>query len=1046
MCFSVKKFFFQQYKSKIDCYQKIKYTNYSVKATLMIGRLLITVLLIVLLCPQGWAQDRQVSGRITSQEDGSAVPGVNVVVEGTTKGTTSDVDGNYSIQLTPSENTLVFSFVGFKPSIIQVDSRSVVDVVLEPDITSLDEIVVVGYGTQREKDLTSAITTIRTEDIVKTPTGQAMQALQGKVAGVQIVSNGSPGDAPTVRIRGIGSYTRTDEEEGDIDSEPLYVVDGMFFDNIDFLNTADIESISVLKDASAAAIFGVRASNGVVLIETKTGDYNQAARISYNGYYGVQRAQNVLKMANAEQFTNMANESGVAGDANNILNAMQRYGRSRINPNVPDVNTDWYDAALRTAAIQNHSIDVSGGGERTTYLIGGSFFGQEGILDMKNDYERFNLRSRIDYDATDWLKIGANINLSNASKNSPDNAVWNQTYYAVPIMPVIDEQNVNAVPERWANAQDLGYRAGQNPFPTMRYNFDFMRIRKILANFYAEIQIIPDKLTFKSAYNSASTFLNQREMDLPYYIGDNFNRPTATLTKKSETWVNQIWDNVLTYNESFGSHNLTVMAGTSFRDESFEMLKAAGTEFADLNEKAWYLDQAGTIDINAVTDDGLRQYGISYFARVAYNFADKYLVYGTMRADGSSKYQEKWGYFPSFGLGWVISEEPFMADVAAINFLKLRASWGQLGNDKIPASDGANTTAAIQTALNDVLFTGTKTTNTFSYLEWELTEETNLGITASILGDRLSLDADYYIRDTKNAAITVVPPMGGTPVLRSVGVIRNSGFELGLNWKDELPGGLTYTIGVNMATLENEVRDLYGQPYLDGGSAEFRQRSIVGEPLLAFYGYEVTGVYQNNEEVQADPVAVANSLVPGDLKFRDANGDGELTADDRVVLGSYFPTFTYGVNLGTSYMGFDLSVNLMGQSGNKILNRKRGEIIWTPDGNMDADLAINRWHGEGTSNEYPSSAGLRKGWNQRMSTFFVEDGSFFRIQNVSLAYNLGRKQLFGTEMPDTRIILTAERPLTVFSYNGFNPEVQDGVDIQTYPIPAVYTVGLNVTF
>lgn len=1045
--FLLKNSSFSGTNTKLTVFKNQVHQIFSLKITLMIGRLLVTLLLMALLCPPGWAQDRQVSGRITSQEDGTAVPGVNVVVEGTTKGTTSDVDGNYSIQLTPSENTLVFSFVGFRSSIIQVDSRSVIDVVLEPDITSLDEIVVVGYGTQRERDLTSAITTVRTDEIVKTPTGQAMQALQGKVPGVQIVSNGSPGDAPSVRIRGVGSYPRDGGTGAKIDSEPLYVVDGMFFDNIDFLNTSDIESISVLKDASAAAIFGVRASNGVVLIETKTGDFNQPARINYNGYYGVQRAQNVLKMANAEQFTNMANESGFAGDANNILNAMQRYGRSRINPNVPDVNTDWYDEVLRTAAIQNHSIDVSGGGERATYLIGGSFFGQEGILDMKNDYERFNLRTRVDYQANDWLKIGGNVNISNANKYSPDNAVWNQTYYAVPIMPVIDEQNVNAVPERWANAQDIGYRSGQNPFPTMRYNEDFMRIRKILSNFYVELDLIPDKLSFKSAYNSSYTFLGQREMDLPYYIGDNFNRPVATLTKKTETWVNQIWDNVLTYNESFGNHNLTVMGGTSFRDDSFQMLTARGSEFADLNEKAWYLDQAGTIDINNVTDDGYRQYGISYFARVAYNFSDKYLVYGTMRADGTSKYQEKWGYFPSFGVGWVMSEENFMEGVGFIDFLKLRGSWGQLGNDKIPASDGANTTEPIQTSLDDVLFTGTKTTNTFSYLEWELNEEWNAGITASMIGDRLSLDADYFVRDTKNAAITIVQPLGGESVLRSAGIIRNSGFELGLTWNDNLSGGdVTYTIGVNLATLKNEVRDLYGQPYLEGGSAEFRQRSYVGEPLVAFYGYEVAGVYQNNEQIQADPVAVANGLVPGDFVYRDINGDGDITDQDRTVLGSYFPTFTYGANLGASYRGFDLSVNLMGQSGNKILNRKRGEVIWTPDGNMDADLAINRWHGEGTSNQYPSSAGLRKSWNQRMSTYFVEDGSFFRIQNVSLAYNLGRKQLFGAEMPDARIILTAERPLTVFSYNGFNPEVADGVDIQTYPIPAVYTVGLNVTF
>ncbi|MDV3307932.1 MAG: TonB-dependent receptor [Cyclobacteriaceae bacterium] len=1013
----------------------------------MTGRLLIAVLFSVLLHPEVWAQDRQVSGRVTSQDDGSPVPGVNVVVEGTTRGTTTDVDGNYTIQLGPNENTLVFSFVGFQPTVVQVDGRTVIDVVLQSDITALDEVVVVGYGTQRERDLTSAITTISTEDIVKTPTGQAMQALQGKVPGLQVVSSGAPGDAPSVRVRGIGSYPRSSDEAGEsINSEPLYVVDGMFFDNIDFLNPADIKSISVLKDASAAAIFGVRASNGVVLIETKTGDYNQAARITYNGYYGVQRAQNILKMANAEQFTNMANESGVAGEALNILNAMQRYGRSRINPNVPDVNTDWYKEVLRTAAIQNHSVDVSGGSDRTTYLVGGSFFGQEGILDMKNDYERFNLRSRVDYQATDWLQIGANLNLSNAKKNSPDNAVWNQTYYAVPIMPVYDEQNVNAWPERWANAQDLGYRAGQNPFPTMRYNTDFMRIRKLLANFYVDLQLIPDKLSFKSTYNSAQTFLNQREMDLPYYIGDNFNRPTATLTKRTETWVNQIWDNVLTYEQSFGLHHVTAMVGTSFRDESFEMLRARGSEFVDLNEKAWYLDQAGTIDIDYTTDDGLRQYGISYFARIAYNFSDRYLVYGTMRADGSNKYQETWGYFPSVGLGWVMSEEPFMDGVNFIDFLKLRASWGQLGNDKIPASDGANTTEPITTALGDVLFSGTKTTNNFSYLEWELNEELNFGLSAELLGSRLSLETDYYIRDTKNAAISVVPPLGGAAALRPVGVIRNSGFELGLTWNDELSNGISYNIGVNLATLKNEVRDLYGQPYLDGGMAEFRQRSIVGEPLLAFYGYEVLGVYQNDEEIQADPIAVANGLVPGDFKYRDRNGDGELTEADRTVLGSYFPTFTYGVNLGATWRNFNLSVNLMGQSGNKILNRKRGEIIWTPDGNMDADLAKNRWHGEGTSNKYPSSAGLRKAWNQKMSTYFVEDGAFFRIQNVSLSYDLGRKQLFNTEMPATRIILTAERPLTVFNYNGFNPEVADGVDIQTYPIPAVYTVGLNVTF
>src|SRR5690606_4285895 len=278
------------------------------------------------------------------------------------------------------------------------------------------------------------------------------------------------------------------------------------------------------------------------------------------------------------------------------------------------------------------------------------------------------------------------------------------------------------------------------------------------------------------------------------------------------------------------------------------------------------------------------------------------------------------------------------------------------------------------------------------------------------------------------------------------GSIKNSGIEVAAQWTEQLGNGLRFTIGGNRATLKNEVTDIYGQPYLDAGTAEFRQRTLVGEPLRAFFGYQVVGVYQTPEQVQADPIAVANNLEPGDFIYKDVNEDGQINDDDRTVIGSYFPTLTYGANLGVSFKNFDLSATLMGQSGNKILNRKRGEIIWTPDLNMDADLAINRWHGEGTSNDYPSAKGLRKGWNQKMSTFFVEDGAFFRIQNVQLAYNLRNKEAFGKPMPDARITFTAERPLTVFSYNGFNPEVANGVDTQTYPIPAVYTVGLNVTF
>jgi TonB-linked SusC/RagA family outer membrane protein len=1025
---------------------KFTYAN-DQNALPMIKKLLLTVLTLSMLVTAGQAQDRQVSGKVTSQEDGSGIPGVNIVVQGTTKGTTTDVDGNYTIQLTASENTLVFTFVGFQASTIQVEGRSTIDVTLVPDVSTLDEIVVVGYGTQREKDLTSSITTVRAEDIAKTPSGQAMQALQGKVPGLQVVSAGSPGSSPTVRIRGIGTYPGSGG-----DGAPLYVVDGMFFDNIDFLNPTDIKTISVFKDASAKAIYGVRAANGVVLIETNKGVKNQPAQISYDGYYGYQVAQNVLKMSNSEQFATMAVESESAPDIANIDKAMQRFGRSRINPNVPDVNTDWYKEILRPAAIQNHNITVAGGGDKASY----NYFNQDGILDMKNNFERLNIRMNVDYDATDWLTIGGNMNWSNATRYLPQDGAWNQAYYATPFLPVYDELNTNYTPIQFANAQDIGYRGGQNPRAAMTFNNDRQKIRKNLTSFYATIKILKDnRLTFRSALNIATTNIEQRTMNLPYYLGDNFNRPLATLTKRNENYINHIWDNVLTFNQSFGDHNLTVMAGTSFRDESYQMLRLSGSDFADLSEHAWYLNYAETIDIVGVDgsgnrfDDGYRLYGMSYFGRLAYNFKDRYLLYATMRADGTQKYQEKWGYFPSFGAGWVISEESFMDGIEFIDFLKLRGSWGQTGNDKIRTSAGANTANAVSAVFDDVLVTGLTSSSTFNYLRWELVEETNLGITANVLDNRLSVDFDYFIRDTKDAAIVVLPQLiASENTIKSAGEIRNSGIELALTWKDELANNLSYTIGVNFGTLKNEVTDLYGQPYLNAGQAEFLQRSIPGNPLVAFYGLKVEGVYQTQEEIDADPVA-SNSetlLEPGDLKFSDLNNDGKIDANDRTVLGSYLPKMTYGANLGASWKNFDLSVNMMGQYGNKILNRKRGEIIWTPDGNMDADLSTNRWHGPGTSNEYPSSKGLRKGYNQKMSDFFVEDGSFFRIQNIQLAYNIRGKSLFGVDMPDARISFTADRPLTVFKYNGFNPEVADGIDVQTYPIPAVYTLGLNVKF
>ncbi|WP_321372533.1 TonB-dependent receptor [uncultured Draconibacterium sp.] len=993
-----------------------------------------------------FAQDRiAISGSVVDA-NGITLPGVSVLEKGTTNGVVTDIDGNYTLSVKQGA-TVVFSYIGFLSQEINPQQDGTINIQLQEDVVGLEEVVVVGYGSMKKADLTSSISTLKSDELVKTPAGQAMQSLQGKVAGVQIVNSGSPGSSPTVRIRGIGSFP------GSSNSSPLYVVDGMYFDNIDFLNPSDIETLSVLKDASASAIYGVRAANGVVLITTKKGSLNTQTSITYEGYYGIQVPQNVMQMANAEQFVDYVYQTGSAADISFVENAMQRYGRSRVNPNVPNVNTDWYAEIMKShARQQNHSVSVLGGNDKTSYSMGVSYYDQEGLLEAEDSYKRMNIRASLDHQANSWLKTGVNFNVSNGTRYIASDAAWFSAYHAVPILPVYDQQNYDDLvdqgidyPSNYSSAQLLDYRGSQNPFLSLAYNDSRQDIRKVLAGVYAELDLLPNLLKFKSTYNSSMMFLKSRSVGLPYYITNSTRRTLSTISSSRTTNVNHFFDNTLTYTDSFGDHNITAMAGMSYRDEWYDYLRGYAEDIP-LNENAWYIDQSQSETSKQVGDNGERLYGVSYFGRLSYNYDNKYIAYFTIRQEGTQKYQEKWGTFPAFGLGWVVTEESFMENVGFLNYLKLRGGWGKLGNDKIARQDGANTTNPVYLAIDDMQVDGTTTTSTFGYLGWETVTGTNVGLNAELFDNRLTIDADYFVRDTEDAAIPVSLKLQSGSVLRNVGTIRNSGLELAVGWRNEINRDFSYNLGVNISTLKNEVRDLYGQSYINGGSAEFRQRSQVGEPLLSFYGYEVAGIYQNEAEISADPVAVDNSLVPGDFKYVDQNNDDVIDDDDKVFLGSYIPTFTYGGFIGLNYKDFEFSMNIMGQTGNKILNRKRGEIIWTNDTNIDADLANGLWTGEGTSNKYPSASALRRGWNQNFSDYLVEDGNFFRIQNIQLAYNIDGEKLFGAGMPDARVFVTAEKPLTVFKYNGFNPEVNNGIDRQFYPVPAVYTIGVNLKF
>ncbi len=1011
-----------------------------------IPNVLLTILFLMSFITVVYGQDNiTVSGTVSDSM--GPLPGASVVVKGTTTGTQTDFDGNFTLDSVPSDAILAISYIGFSSQEIPVDGQTNIDVSLQEDAEALEEVVVVGYGTQKKADLTGSITTIKSEDIARTPSGAAMQSLQGKVAGLQVVSSGAPGTSPTIRVRGLGSYT------GGGASDPLYVVDGTFFDDIDFLNTEDIETISVLKDASASAIYGVRAANGVILIQTKSGKPNQKPQITYNGYQGVQIAQNIVKLSNSEQFATWARESGSEAEAQSIENAIQRYGRSRINPNIPDVNTDWYDQILRHALQQNHSLGVTGGAENITYAVGLNYFEQEGILKMKNDYERFNIRSKVNFDISDRLEVGATALFSNATRFRPEDGAFSSAYFAVPTMPVLDPLKTDAFPRPYANAQDLGYRATQNPFPLMENTENRNKIRNTLVTFDINYQLVPDKLTFKTAYSHNFETLETRDVRLPFFFGNgNAFRENAELIKRNETFSEQTWDNTLTYNDSFGKHNLTVLGGTSFRDRSLEQLEAKGLNFPNgpgIGEESYFLDLSKTIDIDGVGDNGVRQYFVSYFGRIAYNFDSKYLLYGTFRADGTSKYQEKWGYFPTIGAGWVVSQEAFMENNGVFDFLKLRASWGELGNANVNASSGGITSTEVDAAFGDNRFPGLVTSSDFEALKWEVTAETNAGITARTFNNRLAIEADYFTRETTDAVIPVSRLLVPGTTRQNVGTIRNSGFEVALDWNQQVSDDFNFSIGANFSTLTNEVLDLAGQENLTTGG-DTAQRTVIGGTINPFFGLEVEGVYQTPEEIQADPTAqaaIADGLViePGDFRFVDHNGDMTIDAQDRVDLGSFLPTYTFGFNLGLNYKAWDFALNVIGQGGNVIANQKRFAIRQTPDPNIDRDFAVNRWNGPNSTNAYPSARGIRNPWsNQFLNSFFVEKGDFVRLQNVTLGYSLPR--LTGTFNPDIRFYITAERPLTLFDYNGFTPEVSDGRDNQTYPIAGVYTVGVTIKF
>ena len=991
-----------------------------------------------------------VSGNVKDAETKEALIGVSVVVKGTSMGTITDMDGKFSLAAAQGK-TLVFSYIGYESQEVIVKGGSYT-INLKSASQKLNEVVVIGYGTSKAKDLTAPIAVVKAEDLVKRTTSSPMNALQGSAAGVQVVTVGSPGSSPTVRIRGVGSLNN----EG-----PLYVVDGMFFDNIDFLSSNDIEDMSILKDASAAAIYGVKAANGVVLITTKKGKLNTPTKITYDGYLGFQTPVHMLKMANGSEYASMEIAKQNSSDLAHVTLSAQKFGGSGTNPTT---NTDWYNEILKNSAMtHSHNLSISGGSEKATYNLGMSYLYQDGVMISQNNYKRFNILAQTDFQAYNWLKVGYKVILSNSTLFSPNNAAFSYAYYASPLYPVYDPTNTTATPTDYASSTSIGFANGaySNAVAAANYYYDKTTSWQVMPSVYAEVSLIKNKLTFKTQLSEK--YASNLELNYtPAYFVDAYQLSPNSLSQLAETkdsWNNYIVDNLLTYKDAFQKHHFTAMVGQSIRDERWRQLKGTAPDVPGPQEEYLYLalSQAAATSYT-VTDDGTDFHGFSWFGRATYDYASKYLLSATFRADGSSKFQQHWGYFPSVGAGWIVSEESFMKNQHVLDYLKARVSWGMLGNDGVPnnvnfATATTNNGVYGSTATADGAYVPGYTINSLftKYMKWEVVNEWDAGIDFSTLGQRLTGTLDYYHRMTNNLAFNKQLPMTNTQVYGNWGKVLNQGVEVTLNWADKI-GDLGYHVGVNMTTVKNSVQDLGGLAYMMTGVAEFPTRMEVGKPINYFYGYQVVGVYQNQAQIDADPIAKANGLTPGDFKYKDQNGDGVLDANDRVNLGNYLPKVTYGANLGCSYKNFELNVMLQGQAGNKILNMNRARRLWYSDMNGDAKLVTNLWSGDGSTNSYPSAYGTTKAWNNAASSFFVEDGSYLRIQNIQVAYTFRLSNQQGA--PQLRLSLTADRPLIFTKYSGFTPEITGaindlknlGYDNQVYPASATYSIGWRLIF
>lgn len=996
------------------------------------------VLFVFLAMPAFAQQEITITGKVVDSLDGLGIPGVSVLIKGTTKGTQTDANGNYSI-VAPSNGTLSFTFISYGRQEIPINNSTNINVTLSSENEQLDQVVVIGYGTAAKRDLTGSIVSVSGRDVADKPSPNPISSIQGKVAGVQITNSGQPGAAPNVKIRGTNSING---------ASPLYVVDGILNDNIDFLNPSDIESMEILKDPSSLAIFGVRGANGVIIVTTKSakqGDLN----FNFNSTVGFKDVNHRMKLTDATGFRTLYDEQ------------LANQGAAPFDYTNWNANTDWQDEIFQKGILNYNNLSVSGATDKNRFYMGLGYTTEEGVV-KHEDYEKITININDELNITKDFKVGMNFSGYKASLPQIQPNLVNTAIIASPITPIYNDE--------------YGLYYNTPPFQTPQINSPMvaLELRKNtrISDEYRAVGSVFAELSFLSHFTARGSILYDYGFNQirgytpiinvydPNIQGDDKTNTLVRATAVSQehnTYRKVQSDWLLTYKNSWGDHNLTATAGVTsyFRDyEGIITNVSQGNGDPIPNDPRFFYTTNGDRSTQSIGGSQWDRATLSYLVRGIYNYKSKYLINASFRRDGSSAFlsSNRWQNSGAIGAGWVISEESFMKNQSLFDNLKIKGSWGILGNE--------NTGDSYRYPVYPTLVPGSSTSfgnNIYPALSpayvpdpnlrWESVHSWEAGFEARMFKNRLSLEAAYYNKKTKDILVEVPGVTGFLPTLRNAGEIQNTGIELAAGWSQDISDDLKLTFSGNLTTLNNKVLSLANEGFAILASNSV-SRTSAGLPIGYFYGLKTEGVYQTQEEVDAGPTSgLGAPFRPGDIKYTDLNNDGVINNDDRTIIGNPTPDFTYGFSFNLAYKGFDLGAEFMGVSGNDIIrtwNQNSYSVF-----NFLEDR-LGRWTGPGTSNFEPILDATR-GNNTQFSSYYIESGSFFRVRNIQIGYNFSREKLEKIKLKSLRLFLNAQNPFTFSKNTGFTPEIGGdpiafGVDNGTYPLPAIYTLGVNLNF